>query len=694
MAPVPCFGAENIGMCGRIFTQDECQHHPPGVDKAIHQLMKTGVHEDILAVEKFGFLALPAVLEMGGVRPFALDPTTRGNPYLRDAQTIISDIRDPKEIPVLKRMALAQRTGMWIADAAFGTLVRMDATFTLREIKQLFDSSYAYSHWTFILSRARRLPPEQAAEALASAFRKFGFVNFYGGANLHQMGDTDMKRLEELLDSLAATKSRLALGHLSVQRNAIRGPSLEMSRKGDTFEYLPNPVVPGSNKEKMLAMYDQRIAQMCVALNISADEQRLNHIEKICPDNGGAAEGKPVSDSAGSATPSTQGQIRSTYFGTLRIEASHDSESAPAPVYRPGTAFVPNCRRVTSTIRLDGNPVQFGDGSPWNSKLLDICWKNPTQYFEDFTITYISTGAMPQLSVEVNDKNGIPIGSGRGSSGAWMPTRLWAELLDVPGASPGNGAVHQEPKKAAVKRRMRPSRVVSGKVGIKWVMIPAGTFLMGAADPTWGYAHPIHRVKLKAFEMAKTLVTNKQYGACVAAGVCTPIGCGGDFNGDDQPVVCVSWGQAKVFSEWVGGRLPSEAEWEYAARSAGKEQKFPWGDEDATCERAIISEGDSYGCGRNATWPVCSKPAGNTDQGLCDMAGNAYEWTQDWLHYNYVNAPADGSAAEDPAEIVRAARGGAWNSKAEAARSANRGSFVPKDHYNTMGFRPARSIGQ
>ena len=134
---------------------------------------------------------------------------------------------------------------------------------------------------------------------------------------------------------------------------------------------------------------------------------------------------------------------------------------------------------------------------------------------------------------------------------------------------------------------------------------------------------------VKSFQLAKTEVTNKQYKACVEAGACTPPS--SYEGGDDQPVVNVDWNQAKAFSEWVGGRLPSEAEWEYAARSGGKERKYPWGDEEPSCERAVMNQGGN-GCGRNATWPVCSKTAGNTSQGLCDMAGNVWEWTQDWYH--------------------------------------------------------------
>ncbi len=226
-------------------------------------------------------------------------------------------------------------------------------------------------------------------------------------------------------------------------------------------------------------------------------------------------------------------------------------------------------------------------------------------------------------------------------------------------------------------------------VGIEWVTIPGGSFMMGAGDLT--DTKPRHEVTVETFQMAKTLVTNKQYQACVQAGACTPpSGIPSDMQADDQPVVDVDWNQAEAFSEWVGGRLPSEAEWEYAARSGGKERKYPWGNQDATCKRAVISA-DADGCGRNATWPVCSKAAGNTKQGLCDMAGNVWEWVQDRYHGSYDGAPTDGSAWENAAGSSRVMRGGSWHFAARYARSARRGRGAPGYRFSYLGFRPSRS---
>ncbi|MBI5210412.1 MAG: SUMF1/EgtB/PvdO family nonheme iron enzyme [Elusimicrobia bacterium] len=246
-----------------------------------------------------------------------------------------------------------------------------------------------------------------------------------------------------------------------------------------------------------------------------------------------------------------------------------------------------------------------------------------------------------------------------------------------------------------IKPAVKPSEpaaagkaVPSGKAGIQWVRIPGGTFMMGTDE--FGKT-PRHSVKVKSFQLAKTEVTNKQYKACVEAGACTSQGspCESYSSADDQPVVYVDWNQAKAFAAWVGGRLPSEAEWEYAARSAGKDWKYPWGDEQATCARAVMDDG-GRGCGRNSTWPVCSKTAGNTEQGLCDMVGNVWEWTQDWYHHSYNGAPSDGSARESPTGSARVTRSGAGDFGTASLSAALRSGLPPglRDCYH--GLRPAR----
>jgi formylglycine-generating enzyme required for sulfatase activity len=243
---------------------------------------------------------------------------------------------------------------------------------------------------------------------------------------------------------------------------------------------------------------------------------------------------------------------------------------------------------------------------------------------------------------------------------------------------------------------------------LTWVRIPGGTFMMGSNDGE-GDEKPVHRVTVRTFWMTKTEVTFGQYERCVQAGACTaPHGSDGScylpdahswkrvvlpaaFQGEDQPVVCVDWQQAASFAKWVGGRLPTEAEWEFAARSGGRVQKYPWGNEEATCSRAVMYDG-KLGCGRSSTWPVCSKASGNTAQGLCDMGGNVWEWVQDWYHNSYAGAPTDGSAWETPAGRIRVYRGGSLdNVTGYFVRAAFRRRDDPGDRLGNLGFRVARS---
>jgi formylglycine-generating enzyme required for sulfatase activity len=187
------------------------------------------------------------------------------------------------------------------------------------------------------------------------------------------------------------------------------------------------------------------------------------------------------------------------------------------------------------------------------------------------------------------------------------------------------------------------------------VTIPGGKFAMG--DTSADNTQPVHDVTVKTFQMSKSEVTVEQYAECVAKGKCTKANDtdGGSCNAtqpnrDKLPVNCITWDQAHDYAAFKGARLPSEAEWEFAARSGGKKQKFPWGDTEATDDRV---DNACHGQIR-----VCSKAKGNTAQGLCNMADNVGEWVQDTWHDTYAGAPTDGGAWEAPDETTRVARGG------------------------------------
>lgn len=230
------------------------------------------------------------------------------------------------------------------------------------------------------------------------------------------------------------------------------------------------------------------------------------------------------------------------------------------------------------------------------------------------------------------------------------------------------------------------------------VVIPGGNFMMGCTvgdSECFEDEKPTHKVVLKAFAMDKTEVTVGAYRKCVEAGRCTvPAAksysqyCNWGYGDRDaHPVNGVNWTQAKAYCEWAGKRLPSEAEWEYAARGGHSEWKYPWGNENADCSRAVMDDrGD--GCGKNSTWPAGSK--GEYGFGLNDMAGNVLEWVEDCYHDDYSGAPTDGRAWVMARCDMRILRGGSWLDDPWFLRVSGRIGLNPGFWNLISGFRCAQ----
>ena len=149
----------------------------------------------------------------------------------------------------------------------------------------------------------------------------------------------------------------------------------------------------------------------------------------------------------------------------------------------------------------------------------------------------------------------------------------------------------------------------------------------------------------------------------------------------NRPVTEVSWFEARAFCRWVGGRLPTEAEWEYAARGAAG-RRYPWGGADPTAHHANSELRVGH------PTPVGIYPLDGTPEGLGDLAGNVWEWCEDEWHFNYRGAPLDGTARSH-GDGYRALRGGAWRSDASNCRSAVRIAYPPGSRGDGVGFRPA-----
>ena len=237
---------------------------------------------------------------------------------------------------------------------------------------------------------------------------------------------------------------------------------------------------------------------------------------------------------------------------------------------------------------------------------------------------------------------------------------------------------------------------VKNEVPGEMILIPAGVFWMGCNSEIDNICYddekPYHEVQLSAYYIDKTEVTQGAYKKCVDAGVCSDPGCNWNPSGTpNRPVVCVDWNDAIAYCTWAGKRLPTEAEWEKAARGTDG-RKYPWGNQTATCEYAVMYDGSDYGCGTGSTWDVCSKsPAGDSPYGLCDMAGNVWEWVSDWYGSDYYS----NSPASNPTGPVsgsgRVRRGGSFDYDDVNLRASNRDGYYPSVYYVNLGFRCSRS---
>ena len=242
----------------------------------------------------------------------------------------------------------------------------------------------------------------------------------------------------------------------------------------------------------------------------------------------------------------------------------------------------------------------------------------------------------------------------------------------------------------------------------RMIFIPGGVFEIGDDTSEENDEKPARRVQIDSFYIDETEVTNAAYAQCVAAGACPrPDRAGatyyqsyyGDPAYDDYPVINVSWYDADAFCSWRGARLPSEAEWEFAAAfdpAEGVERRFPWGDTfdgtllnfcDVNCQRD--DRGFEWDDGYRDTAPAGSYPAGRSPAGVYDMLGNVTEWVGDWYDFRAYRDIADTNPRGPVEGEFKSMRGGSWFTPPGNLGTFVRDNLDPNASQATLGFRCA-----
>jgi formylglycine-generating enzyme required for sulfatase activity len=224
------------------------------------------------------------------------------------------------------------------------------------------------------------------------------------------------------------------------------------------------------------------------------------------------------------------------------------------------------------------------------------------------------------------------------------------------------------------------------------IRIPAAWFQMGS-DSGQDCERPIHRVWVDAFELAATQVTNAEYARflCATSAAPPPFWHDANFNHPQQPVAGVSWHESVRYCEWLSSqtgrryRLPSEAEWELAARGGLEQKQFPWGDDPP---QSLPDYATRWQAGPE---PV-ARYAPNAF-GLYDIGDNVHEWCSDWYNPNYYATSPDrnpqGTEMSSMKPARRSSRGGSWRHQIKVARCSARSSIPPEFQYADYGFRVA-----
>ena len=347
--------------------------------------------------------------------------------------------------------------------------------------------------------------------------------------------------------------------------------------------------------------------------------------------------------------------------------ASFHAESARLTKLRKANAIAAGTAADANAVRSEMGPVEPAENSPVPNAAGS------------------SSGSMASLNIAASPQRSAQ-SMYRKWSGFWPRIGILLLVICIVGAlklMPQRSAHRKSGVPAAPVRGVAGPTKKNDRDGAEMVFVPAGQFTMGDRDQSDNYPH---QVTLSGFYIYKDLVTVAQYGKfCSATGHKMPEAPSWGWN-EDHPIVNVSWNDAQAYCQWAGVRLPTEAEWEKAARGTDGRQ-YPWGDafDSSRLQCSKSATGDA-----KSTAPVGSFPSGASPYGALDMAGNVLEWCADWYDQDYTKKSNLTNPSGPKSGNVRVLRGGSWyNDIPVIFRASFRDSVDPASWNFGGGFRCA-----